>query len=237
MPGRRPATFLRAVHRSYPRFEPELRRLNDFCPDHGTALDVGAWYGPWSAALARRMDDVIAFEPNPTVAEALARSTPPNVRVVQAAATDHTGHDTLWVRAGMGGEAVASLNPLPHAQPVDVPCVTIDGLDLPAVGFIKLDVEGAELPALRGAHTTLARHHPTLLIELEYRRGPVADVLSYLAGLGYLGEVLLGDRWRPLDGFDLEAHQRRVAPTLRGYLRTVTLGGPRYVNNVLFRAR
>src|SRR5689334_17914847 len=76
------------VARTYRRYEPELRRLDDFCPRHGTALDVGAWYGPWSRALARRVEHVIAYEPNPAVATLLSRTVPPNVRVIQAAATD-----------------------------------------------------------------------------------------------------------------------------------------------------
>jgi FkbM family methyltransferase len=232
-------TFAAVVARTYRRYEPELRRLDDFCPRHGTALDVGAWYGPWARALARRVDRVIAFEPNPEVAALLSRTVPPNVRVLRAAATDQAGDATLWVPpTGMGTEAVASLRPgtTADARAVRVPCTTIDELDLSDVTMIKLDVEGAELPALRGARATLARCRPTLLIELEYRRGPVDEVLVFLAELGYAGEVLLDDGWRPLAGFDLAAHQRDVAPRIRGYLPTVLLGGPRYVNNILFRS-
>ncbi|HEV2781640.1 MAG TPA: FkbM family methyltransferase [Actinophytocola sp.] len=229
--------FAAAVARSYHRFEPELRRLNDFCPDHGTALDVGAWYGPWSRALAERVDQVIAFEPNPNVAQVLEKTAPGNVRVVRAAASDHAGRETLWVPdTGMGTEAVASLCAEAGGRGVEVATTTIDELAPADVTMIKLDVEGAELAALRGATATLARSRPVLLVELEYRRGPVDEVLAFLTEHGYTGEILLRDGWRPLAGFDLAAHQRQVAPRLHGYLRTVTLGGPRYVSNVLFRA-
>jgi FkbM family methyltransferase len=231
--------YAAAVRRTYPRFEPELARLCNFCPSHGTALDVGAWYGPWTQALSRRLDRVVAFEPNPGVAALLERTAPPNVRVVRAAASDSAGHETLWVPStGMGTEAVASL----HAgaatgdRGVRVATTTIDEHAPEDVTMIKLDVEGAELAALRGARKTLANSRPVLLVELEYRRGPVDEVLAYLAEFGYAGEILLDGTWRPLAGYDLAAHQREVAPRVRGYLRTVALGGPRYVNNVLFRA-
>src|SRR5262249_9352486 len=56
------------------------------------------------------------------------------------------------------------------------------------VDFIKLDVQGCELAALRGAERLLVRDSPTLMIEW-----PDADVLGFLAGLGY----------RPLNEGDL----------------------------------
>lgn len=234
-----PRVFAGAIARSYRRLEPELRRLDDFCPRHGTALDIGAWYGPWSRALARRVDRVVAFEPNPAVADVLARTAPPRVEVVRAAVTDRAGEETLWVPdTGMGTEAVASLRPPTEqaAHAIRVPCTTIDQLGIDDVTMIKLDVEGAELGVLRGARGTLARCRPVLLIELEYRHGPVDLALAQLAELGYRGEILIAGRWRPLDQFDLAGHQARVAPRLRGYLHALALGGPRYVNNVLFRA-
>ncbi|NEE30348.1 FkbM family methyltransferase, partial [Streptomyces sp. SID7982] len=67
----------------YPRFEPELRRLADFCPPGGVALDIGGWYGPWSRRLAARCERVVTVEPVPHLAEHLRRTLPSNVRVVQ----------------------------------------------------------------------------------------------------------------------------------------------------------
>lgn len=226
------------VARTYRRCEPELRQLADFCPSRGTAVDVGAWYGPWSRALAARVDRVVAFEPNPSVATILSRTVPRNVSVVRAAATDRVGTDELWVpTTGMGTEAVASLREVEHARAVSVPTTTIDALGLSDVTLLKVDVEGAELEVLRGAQSTLESCRPVLLVELEYRRGPVHEVLALLAELGYSGDILLAGHWVPLTSFDLAAHQERVAPAVGGYLSRVLLGGPRYVNNVLFRPR
>jgi hypothetical protein len=55
---------------------------------------------------------------------------------------------------------------------------------------IKLDLEGAELAALRGAQATLGRDRPDLIIELveghagRYGYRP-RDLVDYLQGLGY----------------------------------------------------
>lgn len=53
---------------------------------------------------------------------------------------------------------------------IPVACAALDDL-LPntPIDFIKLDVEGAEIPALQGAHRLLERHRPTLAISLYHR--------------------------------------------------------------------
>lgn len=53
---------------------------------------------------------------------------------------------------------------------IHVACAALDDL-LPniAVDFIKLDVEGAEIPALHGARRLIEKHRPTLAISLYHR--------------------------------------------------------------------
>lgn len=226
----------------YPRFEPELARLGDLCPHGcGTAVDVGGWYGPWTRRLADRARHVVTVEPVPHLARLLTTVAPGNVRVVRAAASDRAGPALLWLPPGdLGDRGVSSLVRRDiHARALDVPCLTLDSLDLRDVGFIKIDVDGGELAVLRGASDLLARDRPALFIELEARIQPVDAVVSHLAERGYEGWVLPGDTWLPLSSFDLEAHQARTAHVVaHGLLRRVRpFRGPgyvRYVNSVLF---
>lgn len=223
----------------YPRFEPELARLADLCPpDCGTAVDVGGWYGPWTHRLAGRARRVVTVEPVPHLARLLASGTPGNVRVVRAAASDDRGTARLWLPAGDAGDrGVSSLVRRDiHARALEVPCLTLDSLDLRDVGFVKIDVDGNEAAVLRGARNLLARDRPALFVELESRIQPVAPVVEQLAGLGYAGWVLPGRSWLPLASFPLEEHQARTAYVAgHGLLRRVLPPrGPRYVNSVLF---
>lgn len=228
------AAAIRAV---YPRVEPELRQLTSLVPAGGTAVDVGAWYGPWTARLLRRADQVVAFEPNPHLAS-LLRDRFPAARVIAAAASRQAGEATLAVPgAGRGGSATASIELVPPGAPViTVPTMAIDDLGLRDVRFVKLDVEGHELSALRGAERTVRRDRPVLLVELEQRHQPIEPAVALLAGWGYRGHVLPGRTWLPLEEFDLAGHQRAAAHLVRqSFLRRVLLPGQRYVNSVLFR--
>ncbi|ELS53006.1 FkbM family methyltransferase [Streptomyces viridochromogenes] len=239
LPVRLVAATARAV---YPRFEPELARLADLCPsDCGTAVDVGGWFGPWTHRLCRRSRQVVTVEPVPHLARLLASGTPPNVRVVQAAASDRPGTARLWLPPGDEGDrGVSSLVRRDiHARALDVPCVALDDLGLRDVGFVKIDVDGNELAVLRGATAVLARDRPALFVELESRIQPIAPVVTYLSMLGYDGWVLPGSHWVPLAAFPLEAHQAQASYVVsQGLLRRVlpfgALRGPRYVNSVLF---
>ncbi|MEV6653187.1 FkbM family methyltransferase [Streptomyces sp. NPDC051219] len=234
-----PRLIARCADLLYPRYEPELRRLADFCPPGGTAVDIGGWYGPWSRRLARRARRVVVVEPVPHLAGLLAATTPPNVEVVHAAATDRDGGTVrLWLPPGdRGNRGVSSLVRRDlHARSIPVPCVRVDSLGLHGITLIKIDVDGSELNVLRGAEETLHGVRPALLIELEARIGPLEPVLNLLAAHGYRGWVLPGRDWLPLSAFDLYGHQSRTAHVAEhGILRrTLTPFRRRYVNSVLF---
>lgn len=232
------AAALRGV---YPLAEPELALLPRYAPRGGTHVDVGVWYGPWTRRLRRIADRVVAIEANPAMAALLSR-TYPEVTVVSAAASDHEGQARLWLPGLAALAGVASLNPaapalagLPGRRCERVRRITIDGLGLEDVRLVKLDIEGHELPALRGAEATIRRDRPMLLVELESRHQDVSVVLRLLSAWGYRASVMPRRTWQPLETFDLDAHQRRHGHRAElSLLRRITPPRPRYVNLVRF---
>lgn len=231
------AMVARVARLLYPRFERELRWLGALCPTGCTALDVGTWYGPWTWRLAWIAASVVAVEPVPGLAGLLERTAPGNVRVVHAAASDHTGTAPLWTTSdGRGVRGLSSLGRrAPHTHSVPVELVTVDGLGLTRVGFVKIDVEGHEVAALRGAEATIRRDQPALLVEAETRIQDVSTIVDLVAGWGYRPWVLPGRTWVPLSEFDLAGHQSGTgAAAERGLLRRAVWPYPRYVNLVLF---
>ena len=233
LPDRVVAGAVRAV---YPRIEPELARLADFMPAGGTALDVGAWYGPWTQRMRKIADQIVAIEPNEVLAQSISNAFP-DVRVIRAAASDHEGSAELFLPKDGPAVGTSSLERGDGSSAtVTVPLVTIDGLGLNEVRFLKIDVEGHELSALRGAAETIHRDGPVLLIEVEDRIQPVAPIIDLLAEWGYRGYVLPEREWLPLADFDIRSKQRdAIARVTQSLARRVVLPRPRYVNSVLFK--
>ena len=70
----------------------------------------------------------------------------------------------------------------------DVPTETIDHLvqtgRIERVDFIKMDIEGSELAALRGAEASLRRFKPRLAISLYHKITDLFEIPRYLDGLG-----------------------------------------------------
>uniref|UniRef100_UPI00405665CD FkbM family methyltransferase n=1 Tax=Acetatifactor sp. TaxID=1872090 RepID=UPI00405665CD len=49
--------------------------------------------------------------------------------------------------------------------------------------FIILDVEGAELKALQGAHNTIIRNYPRLAISVYYKLEDIFEISKYILSL------------------------------------------------------
>jgi len=221
---------------AYPRFEPELRRLDEVSGRGGTMVDIGGWYGPWTRRLVHRADRVVILEPTP-LHEVLRRTLPPAVEVIAAAASDHGGEAEIWLPPTGGAvRGVSSLHRRDiHGESIKVSLVTVDGLGLHDVTFMKIDVDGHEVPVLHGAAETVKRDRPRLLVEVEERIQPVTDVTDLLESWGYRGWVLPGRQWVPLADFPLAAHQARTCrASERGLLVRTLWPFPRYLNSVLF---
>ena len=231
-------TFCRLVAFAHVRFEPELKPLVRACDPSGVSVDVGAWFGPWTYWLSRRVDKVVAFEANPAVAKVLQAGVLDNVEVHNIGVSDHSGVASLAVSGhGLGQEGRSSIDHSDAgAEHIDVELTTLDAMDLQDVRFLKVDVEGYDLTVLRGAKAMLSRWHPVVVAELEQRYCDVGEAISYMSDLGYGAYVLLDGSWLSLDEFDLVADQQAKLTELppHGFLRTAMFASGNYVNNVVF---
>jgi hypothetical protein len=71
--------------------------------------------------------------------------------------------------------------------PTRLPVTTIDKivseLNLASVDFIKMDIEGAEKNALRGAQATLAKYSPTMAISAEHLPDDMVSIPALVSAL------------------------------------------------------
>jgi FkbM family methyltransferase len=154
-------------------------------------LDIGAhlgYYSLWCAPCVRR---VHAFEPDPRNHPWLEQNArrAANVVVNQAAVSDSAGEITLCQHPSSAESHV--LTPRPGEESlhplIRVPCTTIDiywrQQCQPRICAFKIDVEGHELPVLRGAVEMMTACRPVGLIETTHKHKP--ELCPLLESLRY----------------------------------------------------
>jgi FkbM family methyltransferase len=139
--------------------------------ERGAALDVGACFGNHSIYFARVLgcDPVVAFEADPVNFALLEETVRRNdaggiVRAKNLAA----GAEKGFCRIERGGAGNVGTSAVSYGQG-GVPVVPVDADEdvraLRRIVLLKIDVEGAEVPALRGAARILREHRPLLCVE------------------------------------------------------------------------
>ncbi len=154
-------------------------------------IDAGANIGVHTLLLSKLAGDqglVYAYEPQRAIYEILcanmALNGRKNARCRCEALGDTAGEicvppldydaETNFGGLGLGG----------YQGGDKVPVVTIDGLQLPRCDLLKVDVEGMELPVLRGAADTIRKFHPILYVENDRLESSPA-LIEYLLALDY----------------------------------------------------
>jgi FkbM family methyltransferase len=155
-------------------------------------LDVGASRGVFLRDFRRvaPKGHHIAYEPVPVLHEALTREFP-EMDIRRKALSDHAGqsHFVHLLESGLQGfsrlqDFVAEGSyPTGHrTETLSVDTVRLDD-DLPEgwlPDFVKIDVEGAELLALRGAIDTLRKAKPVIALEHEWHADTSAEIYELI---------------------------------------------------------
>ena len=164
-----------------------------------TAYDVGAHIGYVTVCLAQAVGPqghVVAFEPLPGNQQRLRANLELNglsgrVRVVADAVGEAAGRQRFrpHTSVAMGRLAATHAAEEPAAGLLEVEVVTLDEFAAAAgapPGLIKMDIEGGEAAALRGARRLLRQAKPILLLELhEAHQAEAGSVVDALQQIGY----------------------------------------------------
>lgn len=160
---------------------PEISLIAPFLQPGTVALDIGANIGVYSLFMAMMLQPhgrVIAFEPFPINYDRLVRNIRLNkatVEPVLCALGEETETRSIHFKE-QGGKSKAvnygGLRIPPEAVDgnLNLQIYRLDELiaqyEAKKISFMKIDVERWEVQVLRGAKHTIAKHRPTILIEV-----------------------------------------------------------------------
>lgn len=147
------------------------------------AVQAGGHIGIYPRKLAAHFEHVYTFEPDWENFVCLALNAAlPNVYAMRAALGESSRGAALIPGKNSGGHQIA-------ATSGPVPILRIDDIAIERCDAIFLDLEGYEIPAIRGAEATLVKFRPLLVLEenkkahrLGYEPG---DLEAFLGNLNY----------------------------------------------------
>lgn len=181
------------------QYTDELHRLKDNLAERRNGLlhvvDAGANVGLFGVAAQTLVGPVrlYGFEPFTDLRVMCADNWHSILHSIYPyALSDRTGRGDLYmisptgctiVRAEAEGWASERARPMPRTQTVDV--TTLDVFGVQHVDLFKLDIEGSELAALKGAVQTLRRDKPYVICTYEHYTNDPQAIIGFMLPLGY----------------------------------------------------
>jgi FkbM family methyltransferase len=165
-------------------------------------VDCGASEGLFSFLAAPIVREVHAIEPLPRFVQCLRKTfaDEPKVSLV---------HALLGQTSGQGRIAEGGVGTCVSAEgTLEVPMHTLDELFLdhePAITYIKADLEGFELPMLRGAAGLIERHLPRMSLTTYHSADDAGKMEAWLREASG-GRYHFQRRGLTVDGFSMMLH-------------------------------
>lgn len=162
----------------------EIDQWLGLCKDHRTAVQAGGAVGVWPLRLSKDFQLVYTFEPHPENYACLRNNcTEDNVIAYNCAISDNNRPVKIYSLPqqsnNYGAGYIVNADDGIHAMRIDDLC--LDDCDL-----ICLDIEGAELEALKGAFQTISATKPLIVLEDK----PMPQLSHFKRRVGEPGEWL-----------------------------------------------
>jgi FkbM family methyltransferase len=158
--------------------------------DPGIVIDAGANIGTHTIVYCNVVgsSNVIAIEPNLECVKCLRKNVP-YCNIIEAAIGDECGRGNLVLQDNVGASYMIDGD--------DIPIIKLDTCELvllksqtKRISFIKIDIEGYEVRALKGATQLISKHRPVMWIEVN--RGALLrantceqELLDLIESFGY----------------------------------------------------
>jgi FkbM family methyltransferase len=191
-----------------------------------TVFDIGAHKGGYLYFILKKTGNegkVYAFEPQSLLYNYLVKIKEilgwSNVTVEHMALSDKETKTTLFIPENKNepsSPGATIVKPLIKNGKGKTEEVTTDTLDSYCnrfniqPDFLKIDVEGNELPIFKGGIETLKRYKPKIFVECEARhvgKERVMETFKFLHDIGYSGSFIRDTDFFPLKDFNIEKHQ------------------------------
>tara|TARA_Y100001978_G_C23645085_1_gene410312 strand:- start:357 stop:1118 length:762 start_codon:yes stop_codon:yes gene_type:complete len=193
-------------------------------------LDVGANVGIYSFHFRNIFTNIDAFEPLRDISYRLSAIQNDLLKVHNIGISNCRGELQLFIPYYNGNKAPAWASLEKRKGKCELRTITvktIDDYNFQDVDLIKIDVEGHEESVIAGAHKTIKKTMPILIVEIEQRHieKEINKVFLSILNLNYDGFFIDSGNLVSIDQFSYHKHQK---PFLED------VNNKKYVNNFIF---
>jgi FkbM family methyltransferase len=154
-----------------------LRIFDQYVKSDSVVLDIGAHVGLHSLYLSRLAHTVHSFEPMPPTYDMLSRNVQvnhrKNIQMYNVGLGEHSKIiDKIYLPNQLVNTGCTRFEPLQNidtAIPVNITLTFLDEwasqVRLERLDLIKIDAEGYEPKIIKGAHKTLDKYNPVIIVE------------------------------------------------------------------------
>ena len=223
-------TIIRTIHRNIhgTKFEDDVYVLDKLFSKGSTCIDIGANYGRFTLVMSRLVGangQIYSFEPGQYSYKVLSSAVKfhrlKNVILVKKALSDKEGTTELMTpvkKTKKLGHALAYLKCDHKGESIaeKIETTTLDKYffkeNIKRIDFIKCDIEGAELLALRGARDVIVRYKPIMLCEVsvlalkEKFNSVPKQIYDFFCQLDYKAFILNKDKLKEIKNINRDSN-------------------------------
>lgn len=175
--------------------EDGLNRAFEYVKNFNNAIDVGAWIGDSTVAIAQKFKNVEVFEPVDEVAECCMQNLNlrkiNNVKLHKIGLSNKTGQQTLVNKGKSFSGWISTIDSTDFKKTKTVNTDLLDNFNFSNIDFIKIDVDSHEGFLLQGALNFFKNNNPVIMIESKlkdqqrFQNSSMPEPLTLLESLGY----------------------------------------------------
>ena len=189
--------------------EAEINLVKKFTNKDEDCIDVGVYRGVYTYEMSKYSKTVHSFEANPIIFKSLKKNLKKlikNVVFYNLALSDQNKDVKLKIPIRnsksnknnpeeyykLGTATIHEKNKIKNYENFIIKSLKLDDINLKnKISFIKIDVEGHEIPVIKGGIKTILKNKPVLLVEIEekYSKKKVPTSINFINSIGYKSYV------------------------------------------------
>ncbi|MBQ6231202.1 MAG: FkbM family methyltransferase [Eubacterium sp.] len=172
--------------------------IMDNLSENEVFVDIGAFTGDSTEEFIKvtnnRFDKVIGFEPKKENIElALAGINDPRVSFYPYGVGEKS--ETLYLYGNEGTDDFAFITDEKEENATEIEIVSLDEFISERISYIKMDIEGMEISALKGAEKLIRKYHPKLAISVYHKIDDLVTIPKYIMSLNADYKLYLRHYW------------------------------------------